>query len=131
MSESVQVLSAKDLVARHEAWKLTLWAAAFSRKPLTVEELAQIVYPERCPIGRWLLSGASAALRDSEEYQSVLQNHQEFHQDMMQVASLLSGKDFPAAKQAIQEGSSFAENGRKLALAIMALNRLEKIQAPA
>jgi hypothetical protein len=131
MSESVQVLSAKDLVALHEAWKLTLWAAAFSRKPLTVEELAQIVYPERCPIGRWLLSAASAALRDSEEYQTVLQNHQEFHKEMMEVASLLSSKDFPAAKQAIQEGSSFAENGRKLALSIMALNRLEKILAPA
>jgi hypothetical protein len=131
MSESVQVLSAKDLIAHHEAWKLTLWAAAFSHKPLTVEELAQIVYPERCPIGRWLLSAASAAVRDSEEYRSVVQNHQEFHNEMMEVASMLSGKDFPSAKQAIQEGSSFAANGRKLALAIMALNRLEKIQAPA
>ncbi len=131
MPEPAQVLSAKDLIARHEAWKLTLWSAAFSRKPLSVEEVAQIVYPERCPIGRWLLSDASSGLRESQEYQDVLQSHQEFHHEMMEVASLLSSKDFPAAKQAIQEGSSFAATGRKLALAIMALNRLEKIHAPA
>lgn len=130
MSQPAELLSAKDLIARHEEWKLTLWAAAFSRTPLSVEQIQQIVYPDRCPIGRWLDSPASAALRKHQTYKDVVQNHQDFHQEMMEVASLLTRRDFPAAVRAIQNGSSFAECGRRLAASILALNQLEKILAP-
>jgi len=126
MSQPAELLSAKDLIARHEDWKLTLWAAAFSHKPRSVEQIQQIVSPDRCPIGRWLDSPASAALREHQAYKDVVQNHQE----MMEVASLLTHKDFLAAVRAIQNGSSFAEYGRRLANSILALNQLEKIPAP-
>jgi hypothetical protein len=130
MAAAGAVLTAKDLIARHEAWKLTLWGAVFSRKPLSLEQVNQIVHAEQCPIGRWLESEASANLRDSEEYEDVVDFHADFHEEMMAVASLLASKEYDEARRAIAPGSSFAETGRQLVQAITALNRVQRIVAP-
>ncbi len=131
MADVEELLSAKDLIARHEQWKLTLWAAAFSRKPLTLEQIDQIVHAVRCPIGRWLEAQADTELGSSPEYSEVVQNHVEFHQEMMAVAMLLTRKDFQGAFRAIQDGSSFAICARRLATSILALNRVRRIHAEA
>jgi hypothetical protein len=123
------LLGAKELIARHEEWKLTFWAAVFSRKPLTVQQLEQVVHGDRCPIGRWLEAQADTELAASVEFQEVVSNHNDFHLEMMEVASLLARKDYGAAARAIQEGSTFAASGRRLALSILALNRVCRILA--
>jgi hypothetical protein len=129
MADTEELLCAQDLIARHEQWKLTLWAAAFSRKPLTVEQVAQIVYAGRCPIGRWLEAQAGTELGVLAEYEEVVRNHVDFHQEMMEVASMLTRKEFTAAVKAIQEGSSFAVSGLRLAKSILELNRVRRILA--
>jgi len=131
MGDAEVLLNARDLIACHEAWKLTLWAAVFTRTPLTREQVDQIVYPERCPIGLWLGSPASSSVRDRSEYAEVVENHDEFHQEMMQVASLLAKKDYQGAAGAVADGSAFVMSGRRLALSIVALNRVERIEVPA
>jgi hypothetical protein len=128
--DEVVNLTAKDLIARHEEWKLTLWAAAFTRQALTVDQIEAIVYPDCCAIGRWLLSDASGKLWESDEFKELKQLHGEFHGEMMEIAKLLTSRDFPGAVKAIKEGSSFAEVGRKLARGIAAVNKLERILAP-
>jgi hypothetical protein len=131
MAEEEELLSAKDLISRHEQWKLTLWAAIFTRKPLTVQQIDQIVHAAHCPIGRWLEAQASTDVACREEYQEVVENHDDFHQEMMQVAVLLSSKDFQGAAKAIQDGSGFARSGKRLAQSILTLNRIQRIMAPA
>jgi hypothetical protein len=128
MPQSAELLDAKDLIACHEQWKLTLWAAAFSHKPLTLEQVEQIVHADRCAIGRWLEAADEPDLRASEEFRLVVENHNEFHGEMMQVAALLARKNYSAAARAIGEQSSFAETGRQLAASIFALNRIKRIQ---
>ena len=129
MAEIEVLLTAKDLIARHEEWKLTFWAAVYSRKALTVQQIDQIVHGERCPIGRWLEAQADEELGGSAEYETALNEHGEFHGEMMQVAAMLARKDFVAAASSIKEGSSFALAGRRLAVAILALNRVCRILA--
>ncbi len=129
MAETDEMLSAKDLIARHERWKLTLWAAVFTRKALTVEQVDQIVHQERCPIGRWLNAQAGTELGRRGEYEEVVQDHAQFHGEMMEIAMLLARKDYAGAAQGIQEGSSFALSGKRLAQAILELNRVCRIMA--
>ena len=129
MADSEELLSAKDLIARHEKWKLTLWAAVFTRKPLTVDQIDQIVHEDHCAIGRWLVAQAGTPLGACAEYEEVIQNHREFHLEMMQVAMLLARKEYGAAASAIQEGASFSLTGRRLAQSLLTLNRVCRILA--
>jgi hypothetical protein len=126
MAEGAEMLSAQDLIALHEGWKLTLWAAVFTRKPLSLEQIDQIVHQDRCAIGRWLLAQAETELGSRPE---VVSAHEDFHLEMMQVASLLAHKDFAAAKVAIQEGSTFSAAGRRMGMAILGVNRVCRILA--
>jgi len=129
MAELEELLTAKDLIVRHEKWKLTLWAAVFSRKPLTVEQIDQIVHQEHCPIGRWLEAQAATELGTRAEYEEMVQNHIDFHGEMMEIAMHLARKDYAAAARGIQDGSSFSLSGRRLAQSILALNRIYRILA--
>jgi hypothetical protein len=131
MAAMAPVLSARELVARHEEWKLTLWAAIFSRSALTEEQLTQIVHADQCPIGRWLLSEASAHLAHCDEYKAVVEEHKNFHAEMLEVASLISAKDFRAAGKAIGDSSSFMQCSRRLSRAMMGLNRVSRLEVPA
>jgi len=128
--EQSGVMGAQELIARHEQWKLTFWAAVFSRKPLTLEQVEQIVHPNKCPIGRWLEGPESAPFRKRQEFVELLADHEAFHAEMLEVAALLGRKDFRSAAKAIGEESSFAKSGRKLATSILAVNRLVRILAP-
>jgi hypothetical protein len=110
---------------------LTLWAAVFTRKPLTVEQIDQIVHADRCAIGRWLAEQAETDLACSEEYQEVVENHEEFHREMMEVAMMLTSRDFEGAMKGIQEGSDFTRCGRRLAVSITELNRVQRMMVPA
>ncbi len=129
MADIEELLTAKELIARHEKWKLTLWAAVFTRKPLSVEQINQIVHQELCPIGRWLAAQEVTELGASAEFEEVSRNHQDFHAEMMEVALLLARKDYGASAAAIQEGSSFSISGRRLARSMLALNQVSRILA--
>jgi hypothetical protein len=130
LEHQTKVIGAQELISRHEQWKLTFWVAVFSRKPLTLEEVDQIVHPNKCPIGRWLEGPESAPFRERQEFTELLAHHEAFHAEMLDVAALLGRKDFSNAAKAIGEESSFAKCGRKLAMSILAVNRLVRIQAP-
>lgn len=124
------VLSAQELVARHEESKLTLWVAIFSRVPLTEEQLTFIVHDDQCSIGHWLLSDASKALWEKSEYKAVLEEQRLFHAEVLEVASLIVAKDFRTAGRAIGEGSSLMECSRRLSQAMLALNRVARMEVP-
>jgi hypothetical protein len=128
--EQAGVIGAQELISRHEEWKLTFWAAVFSRKPLTLEQIDQIVHPKKCPIGRWLDGPESIPFRERQEFVDLLTDHESFHAEMLEVAALLGRKDFSNAAKAIGEDSSFVQCGRKLATSILAVNRLVRIVAP-
>lgn len=131
MAAMSAVLSAREMVARHEEWKLTLWAAIFSRTPLTEDQLSQIIHEDLCPIGRWLLSDAGAQLSGFAEYKAVAEEHKNFHTEVLEVASLISANDFWAAGKAISDSSSFMQCSRRLSRAMIALNRVSRLEVPA
>ncbi len=47
MTDTEELLSAQDLIARHQEWKLTLWAAIFMRKRFLLEHEAPRGLPRR------------------------------------------------------------------------------------
>ncbi len=126
-----EMLTAKDLIARHVRWKLTLQFVIASRDRLTEMQLDQILHAERCPIGQWLESAAPPGLRACPEYTAVVRNHVDFHRQMARIANLIEVEDFDAAFMGIQADSIFMQSSYRLALSITALDRIERILAPA
>ena len=121
------VLTAKDMIARHVGWKLTLQYAIVAQEPLSEKLLDQILHVDRCPIGQWL-AAATAQLRDRPEYREVVRNHIDFHRQMTHIANLIEQQEFDRAAREIEPGSAFMISAHRLAMSITALDRTEKIQ---
>ena len=129
--QSIHMLTARELINRHVEWKLTLKFAIVAEERLSKEVVDQILFPERCPIGRWLSSDCSHTIRTAPEYLAVVRNHLDFHLQMVLIAEMIQTRAFAAAMRAIAPGSPFIESSQRLAMSITALDRLEHILAPA
>ena len=117
------VLTARDAIASHVRWKITLLTAARMHEPLSQRANHSIQHPEECSIGQWLLSRYMVHLRGTPEYRAVVDRHVEFHREMQAVALLINSGDYAAAEHLLNAYSTFQLASIAIANAIMALER--------
>jgi hypothetical protein len=118
------IVTARDAIASHVRWKITLLTAARMREPLSDRATHSIECPDECSIRRWLLSRYTLHLRQTQEYLIVLHWHKEFHREMLAVAKLLNAGDYETAERLLHSSASFQKASNSLANAIMELDRV-------
>jgi methyl-accepting chemotaxis protein len=125
--ECSSILSAKDAIATHIRWKITLQFAIERREPLSANATRAIEHPDECCIGRWLLSPRTLGIRRRPEYLALVARHGEFHREMIQIARLIAREDYPAAERALGPGGGFQKASVAIANAITAVDRVQAI----
>lgn len=115
--------NAPDAIASHVRWKITLLLAARMREPLSERATRSIQHPEEDAIRKWLISEHTLHLRGTPEYQSALDLHAAFHQQMLAIATLINAGDYEEAERLINAAEPFQSASTALANAIMALDR--------
>ena len=128
---SKPILNARDAIASHVRWKITLLTAARMREPLSDRATRSIQQPEQCSIRRWLLSDYTVSLRQRAEYISVLDRHIEFHREMQRIAYLLNSAEYEEAERLLALDSAFERTSHGFANSLMALDRAQRKQGPA
>ena len=118
------IVTARDAIASHVRWKITLLTAARMRESLSDRATQSILHPNECDIRRWLLSSHTAHLRRAPEYRAVLDRHADFHREMQRIAALLNAGEFAAAETQLKSPGSFERASIAVANAIMALERV-------
>jgi methyl-accepting chemotaxis protein len=124
------ILTAKDAIARHMQWRMTLQFAIAVREPVPPDQYAQICHDGQCAIGVWLVSPATRGIRGEAPYAELVLRHYEFHREMERVADLIGLGEFDAAAHAMEPDSSFRRASQAIAMAIMAVNRLLVLAVP-
>lgn len=121
------ILNARDAIASHVRWKITLLTAARMREPLSERATHSIQQPAECAIRRWLLSDETVSLRDQREYAIALEKHLEFHRTMQTIAGMLnSGQYLQAELRLSDQTGQFERTSMELANALMALDRVQR-----
>lgn len=121
------ILNARDAVASHIRWKITMLTAARLKERLSERATQSIEDPQQCSIRRWLLSMRSGPIREKREYALALAKHIEFHRTMQTIARLLhSGQFAEAERRLVDHGGEFERASLELAQALMALDRAER-----
>ena len=123
--------SARDAIASHVRWKITLLLAARMREPLSERATRSIQHPEECSIRRWLLSQHTLHLRGSQQYQAAIEMHTAFHAQMRRIADLINAAEYDQAERLLNEAEPFQNASTALENAIMALDRVPRSNGPA
>ncbi len=118
------ILTARDAIASHVRWKITLSMAARMHEPLSERATHSIQHPEECSIGQWLLSKHTQHLRSTPEYRAVLDLHSDFHREMQSIARLINTGEYAAAERLLTTSAAFQNASTAVANAIMALERI-------
>jgi hypothetical protein len=121
------IVTAKDAIASHMRWKITLQLAIALNEPLSPSAIRSIQHSEECPIGRWLVSQHTLSVRNTEEYRDLAARHEEIHREVAQIASLINNRKYGAARRALDPNSSFRRASQAMASAIMALDSIQTI----
>jgi hypothetical protein len=121
------IVTAKDAIARHMQWKITLQLAIALNEPLSPNAIHAIEHSEQCPIGRWLASQHTLGLRNTPEYRDLVARHEEIHRVLAQIAALINSRKYGAARRAIDLNSNFRKASQAMANAITALDRIQPI----
>ena len=121
------IVTAKDAIARHMQWKITLQLAIALNEPLSPSAIHTIEHSEECPIGRWLVSQHTTGLRNTPEYRDLVAGHEEFHRELARIAAMINNGNFTEAKRALAPNSSFRKATQAMANAITALDRIQPI----
>ena len=121
------IVTAKDAIARHMQWKITLQLAIALSEPLSPNAIRAIEHSEQCPIGRWLVSQHTSDLRNTPEYRDLVARHEEIHRVLAQIASLINNRKYGAARRALDPNSRFRQASQAMASAITALDRIQPI----
>jgi hypothetical protein len=119
------IITARDAIASHVRWKITLSMAARMREPLSERATHSIQHPDKCSIYQWLLSRHTLNIRHTLEYRVALDRHNEFHQAMQGIASLINSGEFVAAERLLTASDGFLLASVAVANAIMALGRVQ------
>jgi methyl-accepting chemotaxis protein len=122
------ILNARDAIASHVRWKITLLTAARMQEALSDRATLSIQHPEQCAIRRWLLSDHTAPLRDRPEYTVALNRHIDFHREMQRIAHLLNNARYVEAESLLASGSAFEQTSLAVANALMSLDRAQRQQ---
>jgi methyl-accepting chemotaxis protein len=115
------IINARDAIASHVRWKITLLTAARMHEPLSERATRSIQHPEECSIRQWLFSLHTQHLRRTPEYLAVLDRHTEFHREMQAIARLINTGEFAAAERLLTSHGSFEQASLAVANAIMVL----------
>jgi methyl-accepting chemotaxis protein len=121
------IVTAKDAIARHMQWKITLQLAVALNESLSPNAIRAIQHSEECPIGRWLVSQHTLSIRNTEEYRDLVFRHEEFHREVAQIATMINNRKYSAARCALDPNSSFRQASQAMASAIMALDLIQTI----
>ena len=127
---AMEILTAREAIARHVQWKITLELALTRREALSDGEMRQIERPGECAIGCWLVSDATREVRDTPQYEELSRAHVEFHREMLLVARLIECEEYGLAGQRLAAGGEYRMRSQHLAGAIMALDRVKRIGVP-
>ncbi len=96
----------------HGAWKRRLTdAIAISSSDATVEKLGK---DDQCPFGKWLHEDFPSEQRNSTDYVTVHDLHEQFHRHAASVLALALEGRAADARQAMSAGSEFADTSAKL-----------------
>ena len=123
----VPIVTAKDAIAHHMRWRITLQLAVAMREPLSPGATRAIEHLEECSIGKWLVSRHTLNIRNTPQHRDLVARHEEFHRVMTPIAFLINHGDYEAAGQALAPGSSFRKASQAISSAIMALDRIQSI----
>jgi methyl-accepting chemotaxis protein len=126
-AQCTSLLNAKEAIAIHVRWRITLLMAVTTREPLSANATRIIDHPDECCIGRWLLSSQTFAIRRRPEYLALVARHIEFHREMAHIASLIQAAEFDAAAAALGPAGSFQRASHAIAGAISAIDRIQRI----
>jgi hypothetical protein len=121
------IVTAKDAIAHHMRWRITLQLAVTMREPLSSRATSAIQHLNECSIGKWLASQQTLSVRDTPEYRDLVACHEQFHRVMIQIAFSINHGNYEAAGQALAPGSSFRKAAQAIASAMMALDRVQTI----
>ena len=121
------VVTAKDAIASHMQWKITLQLAIALNETLSPSAIRAIEHSEGCPIGRWLVSQHTSSIRNTPEYRDLVVRHEEIHRVLAQIASMINNRKYGAARRALDPNSSFRQASQAMASAIMALDLIQTI----
>ncbi len=116
--------SARDAIASHVRWKITLLLATRMREPLSERATHCIQHPEECSIRKWLLGQHTLHLRGTPQYHAALEMHTAFHGQMRRIADLINDAEYDQAERLLSDAESFQNASNTLANAIMALDRV-------
>ena len=117
------ILTARDAIASHVRWKITLLLAIRMREPLSSRATHSIQNPAECSIRQWLLSSHTQNLRGTPEHAAVLDRHQQFHIEMQHIATLINDAQYEAA-EILLNAPGFQKASNAVANALMCLGRL-------
>jgi hypothetical protein len=118
------IVTARDAIASHIRWKITLLTAVKLHEPLSARATHSIEHPDECSIRQWLLSQHTLHLRRAPEYRAALDRHTEFHREMLKIAALINSADYAAAECLLNSPAGFQSASNAVANAIMALDRI-------
>lgn len=123
------VLTAKDAIARHMQWKITLIFAIQRREGLSAESVDQIAHEDHCAIGQWLFSRKTLGIRERVEYKTLVARHKSFHCEMSRVAALINSSGFEEAEKALGPKSRYTAASHAIVFAIMEMDKVMQIRA--
>ena len=126
-SSEPHVITAKDAIARHIRWRVTLQFAVSRQEQLDPEDVHAIDHLNECSIGKWLKSSHTVKIRQTPEYRALIARHEEFHREMQKIARLIESKKFAAAERALDPDSSFKKAAQAIASAINAVDSIQTI----
>lgn len=121
------VVTAKDAIASHMQWKITLQLAIALNETLSPSAIRAIEHSEGCPIGRWLVSQHASSIRNTPEYRDLVARHEEVHREVAQIATMINNRKYSAARRALDPNSRFRQASQAMASAIMALDSIQTI----
>jgi methyl-accepting chemotaxis protein len=121
------IVTAKDAIARHMQWKITLQLAIALNEPLSPSAIHAIEHSEECPGGRWIVSQHASSLRNTPEFRDLVVRHEEFHRELARIASMINNGKYAAARRALDPNSNFRKVSQAMSNAITALDRIQTI----
>lgn len=123
--------NARDAIASHIRWKITLLTAARLREPLSERATRSIEQPDECLIRRWLFSDHTLSVRATPQFIALLDRHLAFHREMQQIAALLNAGRYDDAERQLAPRTPFERASLALANALMVLDRIRPIRLQA
>jgi aerotaxis receptor len=110
--------NAKDAVADHQQWRVTLRNAM--NRGLTLD-VAQIRRDDCCTLGRWLKGPGAQRWGSKPAFTRLVQSHQGFHEAVGRTAELINQNRMADAGATLETGQPLHRAGQELNQAIHAL----------